>query len=101
MLPFISIVPPTRNTTILGPDASQAALKLPEPSAFRLVTSMIRPPRPPTDSAPPPSAPGKAGTDEYTDEYTDEQAVDIMPRIIRARFSIEEVFFNICCFPFM
>ena len=36
--------------------------RLPGPIAFRLVTSMILPPRPPTDEAPAPWAPGKAGT---------------------------------------
>jgi hypothetical protein len=33
----------------------------PLPESFRLVTSKTTPPRPPTDAAPPPSAPGNAG----------------------------------------
>src|SRR4051794_13951235 len=61
MLDVVVIVPPIRNTTILGPLASTAALKLPTPESLRVVTSMTLPPRPPTLLAPKPSAPGNAG----------------------------------------
>ena len=42
-----SITPDTSNTTIRGPLAIQAARKEPGPLLFRLVTLMMRPPRPP------------------------------------------------------
>src|SRR6266540_3801830 len=56
------IVPLTRNTTMRGPEASIAARRLPGPESSRLVTSITRPPRPPTASAPNPSAVGNAFT---------------------------------------
>jgi len=59
-----SMVPPVRKTTILGPSVSMAARKLPGPLSFRLVTSINLPPRPPTELAPNPSAPGKARAGE-------------------------------------
>src|SRR5580693_5084604 len=52
--------PPTRNTQVLGPLASTQARSDPFPESFRFVTSITTPPRPPTDAAPPPSAPGNA-----------------------------------------
>src|ERR1700748_3155463 len=55
------IKPDTRKTQVRGPEASRQARKLPLPVSFRFVTSITTPPRPPTDSAPPPSAPGNAG----------------------------------------
>jgi len=55
------IRPDTRKTQVLGPEASRQARKLPLPESFRFVTSITTPPRPPADSAPPPSAPGNAG----------------------------------------
>ena len=58
------IKPDTRNTQVRGPEASRQARKLPLPESFRFVTSITTPPRPPTDSAPPPSAPGNAGQPE-------------------------------------
>src|SRR5262245_6144293 len=59
---LISMTPATRKTTVRGPSASQAARKLPGPESSRLVTAMTRPPRPPGVNAPPPSAPGNAGS---------------------------------------
>src|ERR1700753_15152 len=59
------IRPDTRNTQVRGPDASRHARKLPLPESFRVVTSITMPPRPPTDSAPPPSAPGNAGQPDF------------------------------------
>ena len=56
------IVPPTRKTQVRGPEAETHARRLPAPESLRLVTSMTAPPRPPTETAPPPCAPGKAGT---------------------------------------
>ena len=50
----------TLKTTILGPGVSTAALKLPGPLSFKLVTSITCPPLPPTVSDPYPCAPGKA-----------------------------------------
>ena len=44
---FKSIVPDTLKTTVLGPFASIAALKLPSPESLRFVTSYTLPPRPP------------------------------------------------------
>src|ERR1700759_2811953 len=49
---------------VRGPLASTQARKLPLPESFRFVTSMTTPPRPPTASAPAPSAPGNAGQPE-------------------------------------
>jgi hypothetical protein len=40
------------------------ARRLPGPVSFVFVTSMTTPPLPPTDAAPPPSAPGNAGHPE-------------------------------------
>ena len=53
--------PPTRNMQVLGPLASTQARSDPFPESFRFETSITTPPRPPTDAAPPPSAPGNAG----------------------------------------
>ena len=55
-----SIVPATRNTTVLFPEAAIAAAKLPVPEGLRLVTSITLPPRQPVAYFPYPSAPGKA-----------------------------------------
>ena len=55
-----TIRPDTRNTIVLAPFARIAALKLPGPLSFKLVTSITFPPRPPVTSLPKPSAPGKA-----------------------------------------
>jgi len=66
------IKPDTRNTHVRGPEPSRQARKLPLPESFRFVTSITTPPRPPTDSAPPPSAPGNAGQPElgqFADEF--------------------------------
>src|SRR5271154_5826098 len=52
--------PATRNTTVRGPEAASAARSEPAPESFRFVTSITMPPRPPTDDAPLPCAPGKA-----------------------------------------
>ena len=49
---------------VRGPLASTHARKLPLPESFRFVTSITTPPRPPTASAPAPSAPGNAGQPE-------------------------------------
>ena len=65
------MVPPTRNTHVLGPLASAHALRLPSPASLRFVTSITRPPRPPTDCAPHPSAPGNAGTDTGRELFAD------------------------------
>src|SRR5689334_11625661 len=54
--------PETRNTHVRGPLASMHARKLPEPVSFRFVTRIVVPPRPPSDPAPPPCAPGNART---------------------------------------
>src|SRR5688500_7961784 len=54
------MTPLTSKTTIRGPSAAQASARLPGPDAFRLVTLMTLPPRPPLLIAPQPSAPGKA-----------------------------------------
>jgi hypothetical protein len=58
------IRPDTRKTQVRGPEASRHARKLPLPVSFRFVTSITVPPRPPTDSAPPPSASGNDGQPE-------------------------------------
>ena len=39
--------PETSKTTVRGPEASTAARKLPGPVSFKVVTWMMRPPRPP------------------------------------------------------
>jgi len=52
--------PATRNTQVRGPVAITQARSDPVPESFVFVTSMTAPPRPPTDAAPPPCAPGKA-----------------------------------------
>src|SRR5512135_1664590 len=60
---FVSwMMPEMSKTTVRGPLASHAARKLPGPELFRLVTCKTAPPRPPTATAPQPSAPGKEGT---------------------------------------
>jgi hypothetical protein len=58
---FNFIVPDTSKITTLGPEASQAARRLPGPLSFRLVTLITLPPRPAGVSEPNPSAPGKTG----------------------------------------
>src|SRR5262245_5427468 len=60
ILMFPRMTPLTSNTTIRGPSAAHASARLPFPEALRLVTLMTFPPRPPTLTAPHPSAPGKA-----------------------------------------
>src|ERR1051326_3010229 len=55
------MIPPVRNTMVRAPLALQASRKLPGPEAFRLVTSITLPLRPPMETAPHPYAPGKAG----------------------------------------
>src|ERR1700749_21134 len=57
--------PATRKTQVRGPDAWTQLRSEPEPESLVVVTSITAPPRPPTDSAPPPSAPGKAGQPEF------------------------------------
>ena len=69
------IKPDTRKTQVRGPEASRQARKLPLPVSFRFVTSITTPPRPPTDSAPPPSAPGNAGQPELG-QFADVLGVD-------------------------
>jgi hypothetical protein len=59
---FRAIIPPTLKIHVLAPVAWAQSLKLPEPESLRLVTSIIRPPLPPTVEAPNPSADGKALT---------------------------------------
>jgi hypothetical protein len=54
-------IPATRKTQVRGPLASTQARKDPVPESFVFVTSITAPPRPPTELAPPPSAPGNAG----------------------------------------
>jgi hypothetical protein len=53
--------PATRKMQVRGPLACTQARKDPVPESFVLVTSITTPPRPPTEAAPPPAAPGKAG----------------------------------------
>src|SRR5580658_3013926 len=53
--------PATRKMQVRGPLACTQARKDPVPESFVFVTSITRPPRPPTEAAPPPAAPGKAG----------------------------------------
>jgi hypothetical protein len=52
--------PATRNTQVRAPAAITHARSDPAPESLRLVTSMTVPPRPPTEAAPPPCAPGNA-----------------------------------------
>jgi len=54
-------MPATRNTQVRAPLASTHARSEPAPESFKFVTSKTAPPRPPTEAAPPPCAPGKAG----------------------------------------
>src|SRR6266404_3110814 len=56
------MVPPTRKTTVRGPLLVAQSRKLFGPLSLRFVTSQTVPPRPPTEPAPPPWAPGKAAT---------------------------------------
>src|SRR5690554_46606 len=56
------MTPATSNTTMRGPSAAAAAARLPGPSESRLVTLITRPPQPPRDVAPKPSAFGKASS---------------------------------------
>src|ERR1700730_12692462 len=53
--------PATRNTQVRGPLACTQARRDPLPESFVFVTPITTPPRPPTEAAPPPEAPGKAG----------------------------------------
>src|SRR3990170_967858 len=69
------MVPPTSNTTILAPALPTQVRRLPAPESFRLVTRQIMPPRPPTDTAPLPCAPGKAATDCAREGGTAQQAM--------------------------
>ena len=55
------ITPLTSKTTMRGPSCRQAHCSEPGPEGFRFVTLMTFPPRPPTATAPKPSAPGNAG----------------------------------------
>src|ERR1700730_11644906 len=57
-----TIKPATRKMQFRGPELSTHALRLPDPESFRFVTSITCPPRPPIDTAPPPCAPGNAGS---------------------------------------
>src|SRR5580704_11190499 len=52
--------PATRKTQVRGPLPITQARSDPAPKSFRLVTSITRPPRPPSEAEPPPYAPGKA-----------------------------------------
>lgn len=54
------IVPETRKTHVLAPDAIMHSRKDPAPESASVVTAMARPPRPPFAAAPKPSAVGKA-----------------------------------------
>src|SRR3954454_14016847 len=56
------MTPDTVNTQVRGPVAVTQARSDPGPESFRFVTLMTVPPRPPFDVAPPPCAPGNAGT---------------------------------------
>jgi hypothetical protein len=55
--------PATRKTHVRGPVAMTQARSEPAPESLRLVTSITAPPRPPSEAAPPPCAPGKAASD--------------------------------------
>src|ERR1700730_1337667 len=55
------MVPATRKTTARDPLRVRQSRKLFRPLSLKLVTSQTKPPRPPTEAAPPPCAPGKAG----------------------------------------
>lgn len=54
------IVPATRNTQVRAPVAIMQARNEPVPESASVVTAIARPPRPPFDAAPNPSAVGKA-----------------------------------------
>src|ERR1700724_3344169 len=54
-------MPATRKMQVRGPVACTQGRSEPFPLSFVFVTSMTTPPRPPTEAAPPPAAPGKAG----------------------------------------
>src|ERR1035438_3264802 len=56
------ISPATRKMQVRGPLALVQARSEPLPESLRLVTSNTWPPRPPADAAPPPCAPGNAGS---------------------------------------
>src|SRR3984893_16762687 len=60
------MVPPTRKTTVRGPLRLTQSRKLFGPLSLRFVTSQTAPPRPPTEPAPPPWAPGNAATGPRT-----------------------------------
>ncbi|MNY05843.1 hypothetical protein D3C86_1385740 [compost metagenome] len=57
---FSLIFPDTSKTITLAPVSAIAALRLPVPESFRLVTLITLPPRPPVANFPYPSAPGNA-----------------------------------------
>lgn len=61
MLLSREIVPPTSKIIVRVPDASSAALRLPAPLSFKLVTFITEPPLPPDTYFPNPSAFGNAG----------------------------------------
>lgn len=54
------MVPATRNTHVRGPVAIMHSRKDPAPESASVVTGITRPPRPPKEAAPKPSALGKA-----------------------------------------
>lgn len=56
-----SMTPLTAKTTVVGPDRSTQACRLPTPSRACVVTVHTLPPRPPLATAPNPSAPGNDG----------------------------------------
>src|SRR3982751_979003 len=58
---FGVMMPATRKTQVREPLCDKQLRSEPSPESLRLVTSMTWPPRPPTDEAPPPCAPGNAG----------------------------------------
>jgi hypothetical protein len=80
------MVPPVLNTTILGPLASIAALKLPAPESLRLVTSITRPTLPPGVFAPKPSAPGKAGTEAAPTKSGEKRIMPLSAVNVRRNF---------------
>ncbi|MNR56204.1 hypothetical protein D3C85_1767380 [compost metagenome] len=57
---FREIFPETFKRIIRAPLVSTAALKLPVPESFKLVTNKTFPPLPPVVFCPKPCAPGKA-----------------------------------------
>src|SRR5580700_511788 len=72
--PACGKIPATRKMQVRGPLAWTQPSRLPLPLLLVFVTSITTPPRPPIDSAPPPSAPGNAGQPELGQLPDDELA---------------------------